>query len=68
MSSGSRDHLMLSKIKDNIWSFAALAIIGAALLMSRGGLAALMPVVRLLVPLVIVYFIFKFIEKADQAD
>lgn len=54
---------MLSKIKDNIWSFSALAILGLALFTSKGGLAAVMPVVRLLIPVVVILFIFNFIKK-----
>jgi hypothetical protein len=54
---------MLLKFKENMWSLLALCILGAALLTSRGGLAALMPVMRIVVPFIAVYLIFKFIKK-----
>lgn len=54
---------MLLKVKENIWSLLALSVLLAAIFTSRGGLAALLPVIRVALPFVAIYFIFKLIKK-----
>lgn len=45
------------------WSLLALVGIAAGLLLSRGGLASLFPLVRMLMPLIIILLLFKFVGK-----
>lgn len=52
---------MLSKLNQNKWSLLALACIVGALTLSRGGVATLMPLVRVLLPVVVVLVAFNFL-------
>lgn len=54
---------MLSKLNENKWSIFALGAILGALLMTRGGLATLMPLARFVLPIVIVLVIFSMLKK-----
>jgi hypothetical protein len=45
------------------WSFVALAGLLAGLLLARGGVASLMPLVRFLIPIVIIVVVAKFASK-----
>lgn len=45
------------------WQWMALSIIGAAILSSRGGAAALLGVGRFLIPVLVVLVVFQILKK-----
>ena len=53
----------MQTLKEYKWSLLALLCILGGLIMSRGGLAALMPLARFFVPFLVVYFIFRALKK-----
>lgn len=58
---------VLGKLNENKWSIFALGAIAGGLMMSRGGMAALMPLLRLLAPVLILLFVINIIKKKLMA-
>lgn len=54
---------MILKIKENIWSIGALSVLALALLSSRGGIAALGPILKFIIPVATLIFVAKFAQK-----
>ena len=51
------------KFMENKWHWVAIAINLAGLLATRGGGAMLVPIGRIVVPLVVAYFVFKWFKN-----
>ncbi len=54
---------MLKQLLEYKWSLIALGCLLGGLLLSRGGLASLMPFARILLPVIIVLIAAKFVSK-----
>ena len=54
-------------IRDYKWTLTALACIGAALLLTRGGLAAVAPLLRTLLPIAIGVFSYRYLASKLRA-
>lgn len=53
----------MQRFNEYKWSILALALLLGGILLSRGGLASLTPLLRLIVPVVIVIFAFNYLKK-----
>lgn len=53
----------MKQLMEYKWSLLALGGIIAGLVLSRGGLASLLPLARMLMPLIIILLLFKFVSK-----
>ena len=53
----------MKQLNEYKWSLLAIAGILMGLLLSRGGLVALVPLVRMLMPVIIVVLAYKFVSK-----
>ncbi len=54
---------MIPKLKENIWSYVALSILALALLSTRGGMAALGPMLKFVIPFAVVFLLFKLAKN-----
>jgi hypothetical protein len=54
---------MLKVLSEYKWSFIALGCLLGGLLLSRGGLASLAPLARMLLPVIIAFILVKFISN-----
>ncbi len=54
---------MLKQLSEYKWSLLALGCLFGGLLLSRGGLASLLPLVRMLLPVIIVLIAVKFVSS-----
>lgn len=53
----------MQKLSEYKWSLLALALILGGLFSSRGGLAALAPLLRFILPIVVVLFLFNYVKR-----
>lgn len=53
----------MKQILEYKWSILALAGLLAGLLLARGGMASLMPLVRFLIPIIVIVVVAKFASK-----
>ena len=49
-------------VRENKWTFTALAVIGLTLLFTRGGVASLMPLMRAMLPIIIAVIAYRFVR------
>jgi len=55
--------LMLKQLSEYKWSLIALGCLLGGLLLSRGGMASLAPLARMLLPIIIALIIIKFVSN-----
>ncbi len=54
---------MLKQLSEYKWSIIALGCLVGGLLLSRGGMASLMPLLRMLLPVIVVLIVLKFVSN-----